>query len=149
MSASKFTFESKSKDLKATCPMKSGWIVVHENVDFSSMTITKQRLEACGWNFANCWAEVENSCIILYYGSNRIARTGENFGKTELLPLRLQERISELQIWTDHSKGERCNCWDSPHLEITGDRLFSRTSVLSIHVSIQTFSVVQNKASLQ
>ena len=35
---------------------------------------------------------MENSCI---YGSKRIARTGEKFGQTELLPLRVQERISE------------------------------------------------------
>ena len=34
---------------------------------------------------------MENSCI---YGSKRFARTGENCGKTELLPLRVQERIS-------------------------------------------------------
>ena len=40
-SASKFTFQSKNKDLKATCPVKSGRIVVQENMSFSNMTITK------------------------------------------------------------------------------------------------------------
>ena len=42
-SASKFTFQSKNKNVKATCPMKSGWIVVQENMSFSNLTITKQR----------------------------------------------------------------------------------------------------------
>ena len=42
-SASKFTFQSKDKDLKATCPIKSGRIGVQENMFFSNMTITKQR----------------------------------------------------------------------------------------------------------
>ena len=42
-SASKFTFQSKNKDLKATCPIKSGRIGVQENMSFSNMTITKQR----------------------------------------------------------------------------------------------------------
>ena len=38
-----FTFQSKNNDVKATCAMKSGRIVVHENVYFSNMTITKER----------------------------------------------------------------------------------------------------------
>ena len=42
-SASKFTFQSGNKDLKASCPMKSGRIVVQENMSFSNMTITRQR----------------------------------------------------------------------------------------------------------
>ena len=42
-SASKFTFQSKNKVLKASCPMKSGRIGVQENMSFSNMTITKQR----------------------------------------------------------------------------------------------------------
>ena len=42
-SASKFTFQSKNKDLKATCPIKSGRIGVKENMFFSNMKITKQR----------------------------------------------------------------------------------------------------------
>ena len=42
-SASKFIFQSKNKDLKATCPIKSGRIGVQENKFFSNMTITKQR----------------------------------------------------------------------------------------------------------
>ena len=33
---------------------------------------------------------MKNSCI---YGSKRITRTGDNVGKTELLPLRAPERI--------------------------------------------------------
>ena len=33
-----------------------------------------------------------NSC---FYGSKRITRTGDNVGKTELLPLRAPERMSE------------------------------------------------------
>ena len=41
--ASKFTFQFKNKDLKRTCPIKSGPIVVQENMFFSNMTITKQR----------------------------------------------------------------------------------------------------------
>ena len=35
---------------------------------------------------------MKNSCI---YGSKRITRTGDNVGKTELLPLRAPERISD------------------------------------------------------
>ena len=42
-SASKFTFQSKNKDLKATCPIKSVRIGVQENMFFLNMTITKQR----------------------------------------------------------------------------------------------------------
>ena len=42
-SAPKFTSQFKNKDLKATCPMKSGRTVVQENKSFSNMTITKQR----------------------------------------------------------------------------------------------------------
>ena len=35
---------------------------------------------------------MKNSCI---YGSKRITRTGNTVGKTELLPLRAPERISD------------------------------------------------------
>ena len=42
-SASKFTFQSKNKDVKSTCPIKSGRIGVQENMFFPNMTITKQR----------------------------------------------------------------------------------------------------------
>ena len=42
-SASKFTFQSKNKELKATCPIRSGRIGVQENMFFFNMTITKQR----------------------------------------------------------------------------------------------------------
>ena len=35
---------------------------------------------------------MKNSCI---YGSKRIRRTGDNVEKTELLPFRAPERISE------------------------------------------------------
>ena len=91
-SASKFTFQSKNKDLKATCPIKSGRIGVQENMFFSNMTITKQRprslrlklLKLLSW----VWNEEQ-----LYYGSKRITRTGDNVGKTELLPLKAPERI--------------------------------------------------------
>ena len=88
-SASKFTFQSKSKGLKATCPMKSGRIGVQEK----HVLFQLDDLEACGWNFPNCWAEFEmkNSCI---YGSKRITRTGDNVWKTELFPLRAPDRIS-------------------------------------------------------
>ena len=43
-SALKFTFRSENKDIKAVCPMKSGRIVAQENMSFSNMTITEQRL---------------------------------------------------------------------------------------------------------
>ena len=90
----KFTFQSKNKDLKATCPMKSGRIGVQENMFFSNMTITKQRprrLRLKLFKLRLSKFEMKNSCI---YGSKRITRT-DNVGKTELLPLRAPERISD------------------------------------------------------
>ena len=40
---------------------------------------------------------------------DKVSRTGDKVGKTELLPLRAPQRISE-QAFNDHSKGARCNC---------------------------------------
>ena len=48
---------------------------------------------------------MENSCI--YITVARGLPELANFVKTELLPLGVQERISERGY---HSKGERCNC---------------------------------------
>ena len=109
-SASKFTFQSKNKDLKATCPIKSGWIGIQENMFFSNMTITKTSKLAVE-TFLNFWAEFEmkNSCI---YGSKRITRTGDNTGKTELLPLRAPERISD-QAFNWSLEWWAFNCWGS------------------------------------
>ena len=50
---------------------------------------------------------MKNSCI---YGSKRITQTGDNVGKTEPLPLRAPERISDGKLLTDHLKVERCKC---------------------------------------
>ena len=112
-SASKFTFQSKNKDLKATCPKKSGRIGVQENMFFSNVTITKQRPRSLRLKLSKLrsWAtfEMKNSCN---YGSKRITRTGDNVGKTELLPLRAPERVSDqalnwlLEWWA-------FNCWGS------------------------------------
>ena len=111
-SASKFTFQSKNKNLKATCPIKSGRIGVQgKPCPFPTWQLQNNNLEACGWNFPNCWTEFEmkNSCI---YGSKRITQTGDNIGKTELLPLRAPERISD-QAFNWLLEGWAFNCWGS------------------------------------
>ena len=60
---------------------------------------------------------MKNGCI---YGSRRITRTGDNVGKTKLLPLRAPERISD-QALTDHSNGGRLTV-EVRFARMTGDR---------------------------
>ena len=130
MSASKFTFQYKNKDLKATCAMKSGWTVVHESVDFSSMTFTKQIARSLRLTLCKLLSWVwENSCI---YGSKRIARTDKNFGKTAQ-STREEIRASFELITRRVSVVTVDVCFT----QITGVRRspFLRTSALSINVS--------------
>ena len=61
---------------------------------------------------------MKNSCI---YGSKRITRTGDNVGKTELLPLRALERGYQTKLLTDHSNGGRLTV-EVHFAKMTGDR---------------------------
>ena len=63
---------------------------------------------------------MKNSSI---YGSKRITRTGDDFGKPELLPLRAPERISD-RPFTDHLKGG-CLTVEVRFAEMTGDCYYS------------------------
>ena len=65
-SASKFTFQSKNKDLKATCPMKSGWIRLwlRKICPFPTWQFRNKDPKACGWKFLNCWAAEANTQIV-------------------------------------------------------------------------------------
>ena len=72
--------------------MKSGRIVAYENMYFPTVRLQNKDLEACCWNFVNCWStefKKKNS----FWGGKRIAWSGDNVSKTELLPLGVQKSI--------------------------------------------------------
>ena len=75
---------------------------------------------------------MKNSCI---YGSKRISRTGDNVGKTELLPLRAPYQT---KLLTDHLRGGRLTV-EVRFAEMTGDRHYSERAHSPCKFSMRFF----------
>ena len=146
MSASKFTFQSRNKDLKATCPMKCCRIVVSENMSFASMTITKQRTRSLRLKLSELSLKWRTVVFTAARGLPELATTLEklNCFHSEY------RRGYQSKLLTEHSKGERCYCWGSLRRDDRRSPL-KRKSALSMYVFntvIWTF-LQKKKARLQ
>ena len=115
-SASKFTFQSKNKDLKATCR-----IGVEENMFFSNMTITKQRPRTLRLKLFNLlswvWNEEQLYFITAARGLPELVTTLEklNCFHSE------HRRGYQTKLLTDHSNGGRLTV-ELRFAKMTGDR---------------------------
>ena len=86
-SASKFTFRSKSylrDKIRSNCGKRV--LFQHDNYETKTSKLAVETFQTAELSLKI----MKNSCV---YDSKRITRTGDNVGKTELLPPRAPERI--------------------------------------------------------